>query len=99
MSLDNVIAVAAAAKGNYLLLGLGLAISQDLAQAMDGRITVESEVGEGSTFTLSLPRAPRMDPADRPPLIELSETLPQEKTQPEHSEAPNRENEREYHEA
>src|SRR6202161_4457980 len=27
MSLDNVIAVAAAAKGNYLLLGLGLAIS------------------------------------------------------------------------
>jgi YjbE family integral membrane protein len=27
MSLDNVIAVAAAAKGNYLLLGLGLAVS------------------------------------------------------------------------
>src|SRR5437016_37259 len=27
MSLDNVIAVAAAAKGNYVLLGLGLAIS------------------------------------------------------------------------
>jgi PAS domain S-box-containing protein len=80
-------------------VGLGLAISQDLAQAMGGKITVESEVGEGSTFTLSLPRAPRMDPADRPPLIELSETLPQEKTQPEHSEAPNRENEREYHEA
>jgi predicted tellurium resistance membrane protein TerC len=27
MSLDNVIAVAAAAKGNYVLLGLGLAVS------------------------------------------------------------------------
>jgi predicted tellurium resistance membrane protein TerC len=27
MSLDNVIAVAAAAKGNYILLGLGLAVS------------------------------------------------------------------------
>ena len=67
-------------------VGLGLAISQDLAQAMGGKITVESEVGEGSTFTLSLPRAPRMDPADRPLLVELPEGVSQEKTRPERPE-------------
>ena len=35
--------------------GLGLAISRDLARAMDGDVRVESIEGEGATFTLSLP--------------------------------------------
>lgn len=38
--------------------GLGLYIARRLAQAMDGMLTVESEVDQGAVFTLSLPAAP-----------------------------------------
>jgi signal transduction histidine kinase len=36
--------------------GLGLAISRELARAMDGEVSVESGIGNGSTFTVTMPR-------------------------------------------
>jgi signal transduction histidine kinase len=41
--------------------GLGLAISRDLARGMGGDIIATSKLGEGSTFTLLLPRPSEED--------------------------------------
>ena len=40
----------------YSGAGLGLSICRRLADMMDGRITLQSQIGKGSTFSLVLPR-------------------------------------------
>jgi signal transduction histidine kinase len=41
--------------------GLGLALSRKLARMMGGDVTVASEAGKGSVFTVRLPGGPRID--------------------------------------
>ncbi|HSQ28495.1 MAG TPA: HAMP domain-containing sensor histidine kinase [Gemmatimonadaceae bacterium] len=50
-------------------VGLGLAISRELARGMDADVTVSSAVGHGSTFTVTVPRSSR--PADATARIDL----------------------------
>jgi len=47
--------------------GLGLPIVQRLVEALDGTLTVDTEKGEGSCFTVYLPQSPAdTSPSDRP---------------------------------
>ncbi|MFM7602187.1 MAG: response regulator [Pseudanabaena sp.] len=71
--------------------GLGLAISHRLCQMMNGDITVNSELGIGSTFTICLPvdceratkNLPKNEQNSLPKLSELPESLQKESDNPQ----------------
>ena len=52
-------------KGPGVGMGLGLTISHRIVRAMDGRISVSSRPGSGTTFTVTLPAAPAEQPRAR----------------------------------
>jgi len=52
--------------------GLGLAISRELSQGMSGTLTVRSELGRGSVFSLQLPRESAIRSASAPARLPVS---------------------------
>ena len=46
------------AQGRYKGLGLGLSIVKQLVILMGGEVKLDSQVGRGTTFTVTLPLAP-----------------------------------------
>ena len=50
-------------------VGLGLAVSYGIIEAHGGDIEVKSTVGEGTTFTVSLPLVPPPARTEAPPAV------------------------------
>ena len=58
---DRLYRASSATEGHVPGAGLGLTIVKGITEAHGGRVTVESEVGKGTTFRVELPMAPAAD--------------------------------------
>lgn len=61
-NLDKIFITFFTTKGVGQGTGLGLTITQDIIKEMNGSITVESEIGVGTTFTLRIPAVEKVEP-------------------------------------
>jgi signal transduction histidine kinase/DNA-binding response OmpR family regulator len=72
---DRFYQVDASPQRTYEGSGIGLALAKELVQLMEGQIRVESQMGQGSTFTVELPLAQvQAEELDRPSLLALPTT-------------------------
>ncbi len=56
-------------------IGMGLNLVRNIVDSIGGSISVESELGIGSTFTVSLPIAEKLGPADEGTVVARSDSL------------------------
>lgn len=59
-------------------VGIGLSITKKLVDLHGGRLSVESEIGEGSTFSVTLPIAIHKEPKNNGVLAHLASTVEEE---------------------
>ena len=60
----------------YKGTGLGLPIARKLARLLGGDLTVDSEYGKGSTFTLTIPPSVPQQPQESTPKVAVKKPLP-----------------------
>ena len=66
--------------------GIGLAISSKLTKMMKGTLSVQSEVGQGSTFWIDFPCSPDCSCIENPDQVEVEKHKPDQQKSPEQAE-------------
>ncbi len=62
-------------QNEYQGSGIGLTLTQSLVKFLDGKITVESKPGEGTSFVVKLPYVEEKEPIATPDIIQLKKSV------------------------